>query len=292
LAFLLGIYLIWICTVILQLLGRQNLGLQQDREQLPLQKLSQINIFSLLLNLGFIPAIIYRLLWIPHLKINPKTGFIELHQQLLGFHQGLANGPSVHPYCSNWYSWPLLLRPISYFYETARNINEPIPSLGPPLPGDTAKIVYDVHALGNPPLWWLSSLAILLLLAELIARFWLWVKNAKSQPEPNLVQLLHAPKMSILLFLLFNYAANLLPWIKVSRCTFIYLYMGGAIFAFLALGWLVDQWVSSIYPELKVIGFTVIFLVILALLYWLPVYLGLPLSPDGFRLRMWFRSWY
>jgi dolichyl-phosphate-mannose--protein O-mannosyl transferase len=28
-----------------------------------------------------------------------------------------------------------------------------------------------------------------------------------------------------------------------------------------------------------------------AFIFWIPIYLGLPLSPDDYRMRMWFNSW-
>jgi dolichyl-phosphate-mannose--protein O-mannosyl transferase len=34
-----------------------------------------------------------------------------------------------------------------------------------------------------------------------------------------------------------------------------------------------------------------IFLILLAFIFWLPVFLGLPLSPQEFQSRMWLPSW-
>ncbi|MEY3222145.1 MAG: hypothetical protein RLZZ203_1001, partial [Cyanobacteriota bacterium] len=28
-----------------------------------------------------------------------------------------------------------------------------------------------------------------------------------------------------------------------------------------------------------------------AFVFWMPIYLGLPLSPHDYRMRMWFNSW-
>lgn len=290
LGFLLGIYLVWIFAWIVRWVQRSRTAPDQrfSNPQFPLQNLTQLNLGQVIFNLSFIPALVYRLLWIPHLQINTKVGFWGLHKQLLGFHQGLANGPSVHPYCSNWYTWPLMLRPMSYFYETTRNFTEPVPSVGPSLPADAVKIVYSVHAMGNPFLWWLSTLAMLLLMMELLARIGLGMDmfgRASTYGYPSI-------QGWVTLYLVLNYAANLLPWIKVSRCTFIYLYMGAVVFGFLAIAWLVDWWLASIKPRLRSMGVTTIFLILLAFVFWLPIYLGLPLPLQDFHLRMWLRSWY
>ncbi|MFB2969661.1 dolichyl-phosphate-mannose--protein mannosyltransferase [Aerosakkonema sp. BLCC-F183] len=314
LAFLLGIYLIWICAWVMRWAQRGNptpnpspstgrgaraegqRGRGREVEwgrvtdsQSPLQNLTRINIFQIVFYLGVIPAIVYYLIWIPHLQINAKTGFWELHQQMLGFHERMQSGPKVHPYCSRWYTWPLMLRPIVYFYETATSKSEPIPSL-PPLPAGAEKAIYDVHAMGNPALWWLGAIAILVLVAELGKRVWVWA-NISGNGEPNQVYFPQQKELWILLYVVLNYAANFLPWIKVTRCTFIYLYMGATIFTFLGLAWLVERWLHSPKPRLRMMGVTAIFLILLAFAFWLPVYLGLPLSPQAFKIRMWFPSW-
>ena len=311
LGFLLGIYLIWICAWVMQWIGRgiKNPGFS-------LQNFTQIKLYQLVANLAILPAIVYYLVWIPHLQINTKTGFWGLHKQILGFHQGLGSGASVHPYCSSWYTWPLMLRPMSYFYETARNTTEPVPSFGPALPAGAGKVIYDIHAMGNPFLWWLSTAAIVLLLIELARQMWLFASSSasSSQVQPStrsqvlpgndflealprqftgvILRIKQSPKLWIVLYLLVNYAANFLPWIKVTRCTFIYLYMPAAIFGFLSIAWLVEEWLVSSDLEFRLLGVTVIFVILLAFVFWLPVYLGLPLSTEGFSWRMWLRSWY
>jgi len=94
---------------------------------LPLQKLGQLKIFTAGFYLGIIPLITYSLIWIPHLIQNPKYGFIEVHTQIFSFHDRLGgNTSNIHPYCAAWYKWPLLNRPIAYFYQTASNPNEPL----------------------------------------------------------------------------------------------------------------------------------------------------------------------
>jgi len=293
LAFLLGIYLIWICAWVMRW-AQKNRGAEGQRGrgaegQSPLQNLTRVNLLEILFYFGVIPALIYYLVWIPHLQINTERGFWELHQQILGFHERMQNGPKVHPYCSKWYTWPLIVRPVVYLYETASNTTDPVPSL-PPLPAGTAKVIYDVHAMGNPALWWLSAIAILLLVGELLKRVWVWVTTSGNL-DRSAVYFPGQKELWCVLYLVLNYAANFLPWIKVTRCTFIYLYMGGVIFAFLALAWLVERWLHSPRPRLRAMGVTAIFLILVAFVFWLPVYLGLPLSPQSFQIRMWFPSW-
>ena len=256
---------------------------------LPLQKIGELKIFTAAFYLGIIPLITYSLIWIPHLLQNPKYGFIEVHRQILSFHGRLGGNTSdIHPYCAAWYKWPLLTRPIAYFYQTASNPNESVPIIGPPLPSNAGKVIFDVHAMGNPFLWWFGFAAILfLIVAVLIKQLVIpLIKQRRLSLNPSL-----SIDIGISLYLILNYVANLLPWMTVNRCVFIYHYMTAVVFAFLALAWLIDKCLRSHHTKLRSFGLTVTFLIIIAFIFWMPIYLGLPLSPDAYKLRMWFRSW-
>ncbi|WP_414753307.1 dolichyl-phosphate-mannose--protein mannosyltransferase [Anabaena sp. CCY 9910] len=293
--YLVGIYLIWSIGWIWQFITSKNQPKDNstaDGESViprtSLYKITQINIGQILFFLGIIPTVIYSLIWIPHLQINPKYGFIKVHQEILGFHERLGgNTAQVHPYCAAWYKWPLMIRPMAYYYQTAQSVNDPLPVLGPPLPSGAGKAIYDVHAMGNPFLWWFGVAALLFLLGMLIAKVMIPVVKEKRFSLPAKLSV----DTWIALYIVWNYAINLLPWTRVSRCVFIYHYMTGVVFAFLAIAWFVDQCLRSYYRPLRLVGVTISFVIIAALIFWLPVYLGLPLSPEGYKMRMWFKSW-
>ncbi|MHC5729025.1 MAG: phospholipid carrier-dependent glycosyltransferase, partial [Nostoc sp.] len=177
--FLSGAYLIWITAWVIHLihsfpnpklfftspsLKEAEVTTYSPSSQTPLQNLTQLNIFQMLFYLGIIPAFIYSIIWIPHLQLDKTYGFIAVHQQILKFHLQLGgNSPNVHPYCAAWYKWPLMTRPMAYYYQTAESITEPLPVMGPPLPAGAGKVIYDVHAMGNPFLWWFGIAAMLFL---------------------------------------------------------------------------------------------------------------------------------
>ena len=293
--FLLGAYLIWMAAWVIrwvQSLRPSAPDEQQARTpQTPLQNLTSLNVLHVLVYLAIIPAIFYCLEWIPHLQLNPQFGLWEVQKQILAYHNRVGDGPKVHPYCSHWYTWLLMLRPVAYFYERAQSINDLPPVLGPPLPADAGRVIYDVHAIGNPALWWFSTVAIILLLWLLQERFWVWASPSQDQNAPALGIRLQPADTWIALYLFLNWLANLLPWIKVTRCTFMYHYMGSSVFAGLAIAWFVDHWLQNYRRELRALGVTIIFLILLAFVFWMPIYLGLPLSPQGLAHRMWLRSW-
>lgn len=280
---LLGVYIAGLGGWLIQRFTGVGRRLRAQRWPLPLQKLGQLHPLQFLL-LPAIAALVYRLVWIPHLRLNPSPAFWPLQREMLSYHERVGSGPNVHPYCSAWYTWPWMIRPVDYFYQTARTVSEPVPAVGPPLPQGAAQVVYDVHALGNPALWWLSTLALIFVVGLLVWQ--LWWQATQSPRASDRPELLWVP-----LFLVINYGANYLPWMDISRCTFLYHYMPASIYSFLALAWLVDQGLRSYRRWLRGLSATVIFLVLAALVFWLPIYLGLPLSPTAFKARMWFQSW-
>ncbi len=324
--FLLGTYGLWIAAWLIRWLlplqpvenldgtdGRtevadQGLDLRSPddsetrRFKSPLTRLTELRPVSLLMCLVILPVMVYSLLWIPHLKLNPQPDFWAVQKEIYSYHQRVGgNDPTVHPYCSPWYSWPFMWRPVSYFYETARSASDEVP-LKPPLPTGTGRVIFDVHSMGNPFLWWASTSAIALLavltvhdLRRLIAARWQAGVTALQEHGYRLA----VERFWLPLYLLLNYGVNWLPWVRVSRCTFLYHHMGAAIFGTLAIAWLVDRWLQldiellspNYRPQLRSLGITVLGVVILAFAFWLPIYLGLPLSPLGFRLRMWLPSW-
>ncbi|WP_373536160.1 dolichyl-phosphate-mannose--protein mannosyltransferase [Microcoleus sp.] len=301
--FLFGTYLILICAWAVRFIQGNRGNEEQSREvdsplipaESPVQKLTQLNFIEVGLSLAVIPILVYSICWIPHLHLNPTPNFWQMQTEILTYHERIKSGPSVHPYCSTWYSWPLMLRPIVYFYKTASNNAQPDPVL-PPLPSGATETIFDVHAIGNPFLWWFSTLALILVAGVLIHRIVVWFQTRQVASVDSLEQqqpILFPPtaQMWMLLYLIVNWAANLLPWMKVSRCVFLYHYMGCSVFGALALAWWVDRWLYSPQTRLRGMGVTISFLIVGAFIFWMPIYLGLPLSQMEWKIRMWLPSW-
>jgi dolichyl-phosphate-mannose-protein mannosyltransferase len=271
----------------------------------PLHRLTQINPLLFGLYLGLLPAVIYYLFWIPHLQMNPGTDFWDLQRQILTYHESITSknpspdcaagqfnllkclsvrDPDIHPYCSTWFSWVLMLRPVAYFYQIAQNGTVPIPVKSPIKVFADGNVIYDVHAIGNPILWWFSAAAIVLLLGVVLHHLWHKLRASEAR-------LLHPVEIWIGVYLLVNYAANLLPWTRVTRCSFLYHYMGASVFASMALAWWVDRRLSSQQESLQVIARSLIVFVLIGFAFWMPIYLGLPLQAWQYQWRMWLPTW-
>jgi dolichyl-phosphate-mannose--protein O-mannosyl transferase len=292
LGFLLGAYGVWAIGWILHGF-RSFRGVEENGDrfdeipekgrslayQSPLENLSQIHLGHVLISFALIPALIYYVSWIPYIQIDPSNGFWDLQRQTLEYHERVG-GLTAHPYCSYWYTWPLMLRPIAYFYQAVKS-----PTTG-------AQVIYDVHAMGNPFLWWLSTAAIVVCIGLMVQRFWLGLIALQNHSSGALRTL---PRLGVrgwaVIYLVINWAANLLPWVRVTRCLFLYHYMESLIFAVLALALLVDHWLQSSQGWRNIMGMTVICLILIAFVFWMPLYLGLPLSPVEIQIRRWLTSW-
>ena len=219
-------------------------------------------IYSVLL-----PALTYSALWLPHLQLTGES-LKSLHVTLLTFHQQIST--SGHPACSKWYTWPVLFKPITYWYQ------------------ESGEQAFTVSNLGNPLLWWLSSASAFLLSTENI----LWIKSKWQQNRFNLSELsAYVRNNAVSSYLLIGYATNWLPWAVISRCTFIYLYMPAAAFSFMTLAWLMSRWLHSSDIGIRAIGGVMLCAIALAFIYWLPLSLGLPLTPENLRMRWWLSTW-
>lgn len=251
-----------------------------------LDRIAQIRLEEVAFELTVVPLVTYGLIWIPHLFLNTDMNFWEWQTYLYSSQKSVGNTPDVHPYCSAWYTWIFLARPVSYYFKSVvdETSSKALLSQAP------QEVYYDVHALGNPALWWLSTAAIILLLSLMIQK--LALLSYTQMPAEQKIKIVASNQFLIPLYLLVGYVANLLPWLSVTRCTFLYHYMGASIFSLLAIAWVTDRCLRDRRMLFQGIGGAIIFLVAFAFVYWLPIYWGLPLSPLDFQSRMWFHSWY
>lgn len=108
--------------------------------------------------------------------------FFNYQNFMYSYHSGLE---ATHPYQSAWWQWPFTMRPMWYYFGTQAD----------------GKIM-TLTASGNPAVWWVCTVAT-------IAVFALRANGKLKKSEA-----LWMMGVGIL--------ANLLPWVLVSRCTFIY----------------------------------------------------------------------
>ncbi|MEL7224315.1 MAG: phospholipid carrier-dependent glycosyltransferase [Cyanobacteria bacterium J06576_12] len=223
------------------------------------------------------PVATYCLSWIIHLRQNPSIGFVGSHQKMLGYHLSFN---IAHPQASSWWSWPLHLRPMVYWYEEHTSPD--------------SVVHYVVQGAGNPFLWWFSTAAVIGLTVWMVANYRQWVPARLGGRQGAITKdAVAKPSVGLLVssYVLINFFANWLPWSVIGRTSYFYYYLNAAIFSFIGLAWLVDQGLCSDRRWHKVIATLVIVLLLSAFVFWLPIHLGLPLDTDALNRRLWLDSW-
>ncbi len=142
-----------------------------------------------------LPVLIYILSYIPYLKAPGMDGIksiIENQAYMFDYH---ANLDATHPYSSEWYTWPINIKPVWYYTSEAKD-----------------GIRQTIASFGNPVIWWLG----------LIALVWVFIRAVKNRGEKEM-------------FLSVSFLAQFLPWVGVARCVFLYHYFPSVPFIILAL---------------------------------------------------------
>ncbi|MFF2651823.1 dolichyl-phosphate-mannose--protein mannosyltransferase [Streptomyces sp. NPDC058045] len=182
------------------------------------------------------------------------------------FHVGLT---SPHNYQSNPWSWIVLGRPVSYYYES--------PSPGRSgCPTDAGeKCASEVLALGTPLLWWAACFALAYVL-------WRWALRRDWRAGAVLC----------------GVAAGWLPWFMYQQRTIFFFY--AVVFApFLCLAVTMTAGALLGPPgateRRRILGAAgagaLVLLIIWNFIYFWPIFTGQPIPIDAWRARMWLDTW-
>lgn len=202
-----------------------------------------------------IPALLYTVPFLANWRTDFWHQFWLWHQQSWGYNIHLD---ATHPYASKWWSWPFLIRPIWFYYQN---------NLGR---------VIGVDAIGNPVVWWASTVAVVYTILVLAYTALVWRR-------PTTAQVLPRAQVAPLLYLLAGWAMFYLPWSRVGRVLFLYHYFGSYLFAVLLTAFWLSQARRLILPLLV--------MAVLAGLAFAPIWLAYPIPQTWFDHLMWFRSW-
>lgn len=178
--------------------------------------------------------------------------FIELNVTMYSANAGLS---ATHPYGSTWYSWPVLYRPIYYWYHD-----------------DGVGQASRIYLQGNPFIWWFGLAVVLYSL------FWFVVNLFKKNKEKD---------FWIIGLLLLGYFANLLPYILVTRVAFLYHYFPSLIFLIILSGYFIEKH----FRKQPLVLITILSLVFISFMFFAPLSYGTSLPEQIFNSKIWFKSW-
>lgn len=185
------------------------------------------------------------------------------HSDTYNFHKNLH---SPHIYQSNPWSWLVLGRPVSFFYES--------PKQG--VDGCTAgECAREVLGIGTPLLWWAGVVALVYCLYR-------WALRRDWRAGAVLCGL----------------AAGYLPWFQYQQRTIFLFYAVIFVpFLVLAVTMMIGAMIGTARAsrERRMVGGVAAGLLVLAIvwnfLYFFPLYTGQTIPMDAWRARMWFNAW-
>lgn len=184
------------------------------------------------------------------------------HQEMYKFHVGLV---TPHSYASPAWQWPLLLRPTSmYWHQDDVGVN------GCTLPAGCTEAI---SSIANPVIWWAGIAASVYLLVRFVmVRDWRFA------------------------LVLTGLAATYVPWLLYPERTIFQFYTVAMLpFLVLALAFALQdvgrgvRGSSRLSGQVVVLAFLVVCVGVSA--FWYPVWAGLPVPYEFWRLHNWLPSW-
>jgi dolichyl-phosphate-mannose-protein mannosyltransferase len=245
-------------TVFMEIRRRRAAGLRGPirrtlREEGPSMALAFVGLPTIIYMASYVGVIQGPVLALPWQRGSWMRTFLARQVKgMLLFHLRLR--PAASPYASSVWSWPLLKRPMTYYFFI------------------TPKGQYsDVLATGSPVVWWPSLIAVLYLAIG-------WVRQGKDHRG--------GPEGVILAGFLFTYGPWLLLTFTRSQSFFFYM-LPSVPFMLLALA---DVGSRNFRPGRKsaVAIFVAVSIGFFAFSY--PVLTAVPLSYNGWRARLLFRD--
>jgi dolichyl-phosphate-mannose--protein O-mannosyl transferase len=198
--------------------------------------------------------------WARDYSENIATSFIHYHSQMLGFHTGLVE---KHSYQANPWSWLIMGRPTSFFYETPKNCG-------------ADQCSQEVLALGTPILWWVGAVAVFVV-------FGFWIKSFITKR--------YEPPLNVIVM---GIVAGYLPWFFFQKRT-VFSFYAIVFEPFLILAIIYCVYVALLHFENKrntyALAGLVGFLILANFIYFLPLFTGDVITYDSWQARMWLPSW-
>ncbi|HEY9329135.1 MAG TPA: phospholipid carrier-dependent glycosyltransferase [Streptomyces sp.] len=197
--------------------------------------------------------------------------------QVYEFHVNLTSG---HTYQSNPWSWIVLGRPVSYFYEEQNGCVQ----------SSTGKCAREVLAIGTPLLWWAACFALLYVLWRwFFRRDWRAGAIACGVAAGWVPWFLYQER-TIFLF----YAVVFVPFLCLAVAMMIGAMLGPAA----GTGEKHELGLAKSDPSGErrrtvgaVAAGVLVLLIIWNFIYFWPLYTGTPIPEDSWRDRMWLDTW-
>ncbi|MGO3315334.1 MAG: dolichyl-phosphate-mannose--protein mannosyltransferase, partial [Brachybacterium tyrofermentans] len=185
------------------------------------------------------------------------------HRQAYEFHIGLD---TEHPYQANPLGWPLMLRPTNFYYRSYEYGEHGC---------EVAKCASHILSVGNPVIWWLGTLAVLITLVIAIVRF-----DGRAWAA------------------LAGIAAGYLPWLLYTdRTIFTFYAVVFEPWLILCLAYVLGLLIGPARADSErrlagglFAGSLLVLIVLVSAFFW-PIWTGEVIDLEQWRYRMWLPSW-
>ena len=232
--------------------------------------LDKLNTFSdppyaTVLGFTLIAVLVYFLTYIPDMLAGRSLiEVINLQGSMYGYHSTLT---ATHPFSSPWWSWPLMVSP---------NAHVPLWLFGSTLPGDFKSTIV---LLGNPLVWWVGFVCVISISAFAVFK----IVKAGDKKLGSIG--LGLPVLFIPAFFFFQWV----PYILISRVTFIYHFYVNVPFLCLATAYFISKYWSSKWMKIAAVVYFAATVVMFGLFY--TVISGTPASESWIDSLKWFDGW-
>lgn len=195
----------------------------------------------------FVPLVVYTLSFIPVVGYSEYKNLIDKAVQgSISMFNYHSQLVAEHYYSSPFYEWPIIWKPLL-------DANDMV----------NATDVSAVSCMGNPAIWWAGIPCELFILFR-----WIIKRDRKAG------------------FLFVSYAAQYVPWMSISRITFIYHYFPSILFVILMMGYTMDCVVRQFKWGKKAVTAYLVTAVIVFFIFF-PVVSGYPVDKEwGMKLRL------
>ena len=208
-----------------------------------------ITIKDAFLYLIIVPVVIYFGVYLSIIIFNGNSWsdfWSHLHYSFRGF--ALKEG---HDYGSSWWSWPLIIRPIWYFFAIQKETGE----------------VNGILCMGNQAIFWIIPLSM---------GYVMWKFIQKREWSYGLI--------------LLGFFGQWLPWAFIDRVKFFHFFYTAMPFVCMSIAvFLFRIWHMNKWGKVAVVAYLV--LVTSLYIYWYPLLTGYPVTLRYYMHHMWFRSW-
>jgi dolichyl-phosphate-mannose-protein mannosyltransferase len=200
-------------------------------------------------------VLIYFLTYIPDMLAGRTlTGVFELQGSMYQYHSTLI---ATHPFSSPWWAWPFMSNPL----DPATHV--PLWLFESYLPGNT---VSTIVAMGNPAVWWVGFAFVILCVESAIRK-----------------------RDFACIFITTLFFFQWLPYVLISRITFIYHFFVNVPFLCLATAYFLNKYWSSKWGKVAALAYFAGVVVLFGLFY--PAISGTPAPTSWIDSLRWSGSW-